>query len=353
MTSNTSRNLRALGIALSSSLAMVATTTAEASEPNIKPFGFTQFTGTFGSKTVQKNYNFDRVRFGVKGSIDENISYFLQLELNNPTTTPNSNTSGNLIQDAKISYTFLPELKLSVGQFKAPFSMEYNTAASNLDVINYGMVGNVIPNRGIGLMVSGKNIAGTGLGYDMGMFNAGARGDTVAYTSSKLGKDELFSGRITLDTLNDMVHVEAGQMLETNSANTAAKGNYAAIYAAAHLDFDVASVKAEWMQGKQFSRKTTVYYTQLLLPLSEQIDFVTKWEQTFYKDAPAVKNLKANNAIFGFNAAIYPENPARARMQFNYVIATKDANQLNGSTLAGFKKGYADRQAKLLLQVGF
>jgi hypothetical protein len=348
MTSSKRPIIKTLSAILLATLWTHSAIAAESNGPSIKPFGFAQFTGTFGSGDKNKSYDFDRVRLGVKGEIDEKIDYVLLLELMKMNAAKKANTTVGGIQDAKMSYTFSPEFKLTAGQFKTPFSMEFNTAATKLDVINFGMAGNVMLNRAIGFMASGRNITGSGLSYDLGMFNAGSRGAATAYNTGTLGKDDLFSGRILFDGMNKMLHVEVGQANETvKGADT-----YAATYAGTRIDLEVAKVSAEWLRGKQGTRTTKVYYGQLLVPVTNQIEAVAKWEKTAYADGAT--KLNATNLIVGFNAAIYPNDPKRARLQFNFISTGKDSKSIGvpGSPV-GFKKGYTDNQAKLLLQTAF
>ena len=92
-----------------------------------------------------------------------------------------------------------------------------------------------------------------------------------------------------------------------------------------------------------------VVYGQLLATALQHYELVAKWEQTRLTDTGV--RLTADNLIFGINAALYPDRPKRARLQLNYIVASKDATSLG--TAVGFKKGIKDNQFKLLIQAGF
>jgi len=318
---------------------------AKATWPNIKPFGYIQYTGRSGPATTAHQFSFDRVRLGVKGGIDERIGYRVMLELLKLNQPAKSNTTVEGLLDAVLSYTAMPELKISAGQFKTPFSMAYNTSAAKLDVIGFGMATNVALDRGLGVMLSGRNVAHFGLGYDVGIFNAGTRADGTAYTAGTLGRDDMFAGRLLFDSSGRSIHLEAGAAHATVTGGSA----YTAAYGGLRLHYRPVQVKAEYLRGRQGTRTTTVYYGQLLATVLEHYELVGKWEQTRLKDMGT--GLIASNLTLGLNAALYPEKPQRARLQLNYVIASGDAKSLG--TLVGFRKGIKDNQVALMLQAGF
>ncbi len=313
--------------------------------PDIKPFGYVQYTGRSGTGATARQFGFDRVRLGVKGGIAAHIGYRVMLELLKLNQPAKSDTTVEGLLDAELTYTLMPQLKISAGQFKTPFSMDYTTSASKLDVIGFGMATNVSLDRGLGAMLSGRNVAVHGLGYDVGIFNAGTRADGTSYTAGTLGRDDTYIGRLLFDGMRGGVHMEAG------GAYSGVKGGsaYRAGYAGLRLRYAPAEVKAEYLQGRQGSRRTTVIYGQILVSFLEHYEAVGKWERTRYTNAAT--RLTADNLILGINAALFPDKPKRARLQLDYVIATQDASLLG--TQVGFKKGVKDNQVALLLQAGF
>jgi Phosphate-selective porin O and P len=313
--------------------------------PNVKPFGYIQYTGHSGAGSTAHRFGFDRVRLGVKGDVAPRIGYRAMIELLKLNQPAKADTTVEGLLDAELSFTLLPQLKISAGQFKTPFSMDYSTPASKLDVIGFGMATNVSLDRGLGMMLSGRDVALRGLGYDVGVFNAGTRADATAYTAGTLGRDDTVVGRLLYDGMHGAVHVEAG------GAHSGVKNGsaYRAAYAGLRLRYAPLEVKAEYLQGKQGLRRTTVVYGQLLAGFLGNYEAVGKWERTRYTNAAT--KLTADNLTLGINAALYPDKPKRVRLQLDYVIAYRDARSLG--TQVGFKKGVRDNQVALLLQAGF
>lgn len=109
------------------------------------------------------NYNsfsFQRARLGVTGNIPYDVSYYVMAEFSDF-------KGGPYLLDAFVTYNRLgPWAKFSLGQFKAPVSLELQNACHKLHTINRSLVVQqlVAPWRDMGLMVSGgitlKNYAG-------------------------------------------------------------------------------------------------------------------------------------------------------------------------------------------------
>jgi len=267
------------------------------------------------------------------------------LEMLKLNSTVKGDTTVSGLLDAVFSYELMPALKISAGQFKTPFSMAYNTSRVRLDTIGFGMAANVSLGRSVGLMVSGRHVADSGLGYDVGVFKADTRATGTSFTTSTRAHDDMVSGRVLFDGFNKALHLEAG------SARAGVTGGspYVAGYAALRLRYKPLEMKAEYLQGMQGARETAVIYGQLLVTVLKHYELVGKWERTRFSNTGVA--LTADNLTFGLNAALYPETPRKARLQLNYVLASRDAARLG--SLVGFKKGHTDNQVRLLLQAGF
>jgi len=127
--------------------------------------GYTQAGYTHGDKR-KEGFRIRRARFKLKGDILKNIHYKLQIDA---VLTP-------VLLDAQIEISFIPHTKLTVGQFKIPFSLENLTSSSDLDTINRSqMVEKLCPGRDIG--AKGRDIGVTINGefsrikYILGIFN--------------------------------------------------------------------------------------------------------------------------------------------------------------------------------------
>ncbi len=104
-----------------------------------------------GNAIKPSTFAFRRARIGIVGSIPYDISYYVMAELS-PTV------GGPMLLDAFVTYSpFGKYFKVSMGQFKTPFSLEVNTACYALNTIRRSTVVDQMasPFRELGIMVLG------------------------------------------------------------------------------------------------------------------------------------------------------------------------------------------------------
>jgi len=104
-----------------------------------------------GNAIKPSTFAFRRARIGIVGSIPYDISYYVMAELS-PTV------GGPMLLDAFITYApFGKYFKVSMGQFKTPFSLEVNTPCHALNTIRRSTVVDQMasPFRELGIMVLG------------------------------------------------------------------------------------------------------------------------------------------------------------------------------------------------------
>ena len=126
----------------------------------------------------KNEFRIRRARVGLKGEILKRINYILQIDA----------VKSPVLLDAKVEISFLPQAKLTFGQFKVPFGLESLTSSSALDTINRSQtVENLCPSRDIGgqgrdigLALSGKF---SRIEYNLGVFNG--EGSNRADTNEK------------------------------------------------------------------------------------------------------------------------------------------------------------------------
>jgi phosphate-selective porin OprO/OprP len=99
-----------------------------------------------------------RARPDVKGAITERLEYRLQVDF--------AGTAAKLL-DATAAYTFDAALKITIGQFKIPFSMENLASSSKIDAIDRSQVVEALAARG-------KDVIGNQNGRDIGVQASGA-----------------------------------------------------------------------------------------------------------------------------------------------------------------------------------
>jgi len=127
--------------------------------------GYTKAGYTYGDNR-KEGFRIKQARVKLKGDILKNINYKLQIDA---VLTP-------ILLDAQIEISLVHHTKLTVGQFKVPFSLENLTSSSDLDTINRSQtVEKLCPGRDIG--AKGRDIGVTISGefsrikYILGVFN--------------------------------------------------------------------------------------------------------------------------------------------------------------------------------------
>jgi len=127
--------------------------------------GYTQVNYEYQEKGLD-GFRIRRARLGLSGDVFNNIRYKLQVNVD----------KSPALLDGLIEISFIPQVKLTLGQYKVPFSLENLTSSSALDTINRSQtVENLCPGRDIG--ASGRDIGITlngqfsWLDYSLGVFN--------------------------------------------------------------------------------------------------------------------------------------------------------------------------------------
>ncbi len=169
-----------------------------------------------GESLDESTFTFNRARLGVLGSIPYDIKYYFFTEI-----SPFKSPSGAVeILDAFVTYDrFGVYAKLSMGQFKAPISLEQNTSCSGLYTVNRSTVVAQLagPQRDLGLMVTGGNDT-TLVKYALAYMNGAGKG----IVDDNMGKDIL--GRLVFQPLDEKMlavggSFRTGKRIPTDLAN--------------------------------------------------------------------------------------------------------------------------------------
>jgi phosphate-selective porin OprO/OprP len=104
------------------------------------------------------------------------------------------------LQDAYAGWRQYPLAKVAVGKMKEPLGLERLASGSDLPFVERGITNNLVPNRDIGLQVSGELLNGK-LSYQTGVFDGDPDGEKVAALDSRDDKD--FAGRIIMQPFLD------------------------------------------------------------------------------------------------------------------------------------------------------
>jgi phosphate-selective porin OprO/OprP len=129
----------------------------------------TRFISTAGTKNT---YELRRARVQVAGNLADDISYKIQADF----------VRSPVLLDARVDFTHFQWARLTIGQFKIPFSQENLTSSKDLLTMDRSLVVNtLIPGRDnssngrdIGFQVEGNIVRGDGrplFDYSVGMFN--------------------------------------------------------------------------------------------------------------------------------------------------------------------------------------
>ena len=167
--------------------------------PAIKIFGYIQpeYQHTF-SDPNEGTFAFRRARFGVRGRVLEDFTYYFMIE-----ASPFIGGTGSpFLMDAFVTWDRFEMAKISVGSYKQPFGLEvYETACSQLITIDRAIVSDqvVVPQRDYGLMLLGGG-PNSRLNYAVAVMN----GSGLNIKDENNKKD--FVGRVTYQ-LFDFLHL--------------------------------------------------------------------------------------------------------------------------------------------------
>jgi len=141
-------------------------------------FGFDDDDGTFNDKFLLR-----RVRPIIEGTLYKNYGFRI---------TPDFGNGSAVVQDAYVEANFLPEVKLRAGKFKGPVGLERLQSATDIRFVERGFPTNLVPNRDVGLQVSG-DLFGNTLAYAVGVFNGASDGGS---NDEDISDSKDFEGRV-------------------------------------------------------------------------------------------------------------------------------------------------------------
>ncbi len=346
---------------------LLVTTTASAgdSKPYSKHkfFGFSQIglqAGDGAKKSDDADFKMDadRIRLGWK--------YFSgplagKVFLDFAKTGDSGAGMPNMIKDAFIAYKFNNSAVVKAGMIKTPVGMGFTIPGWNLDVIKRGFDKKLAFERASGIMLSGRDIGGSGkvnglemgherpwngFGYDIMV--SGQTGRSGAVTNAKAGDDNAYMGRVMYDK-GQMIHVEAGYGVSKSAGGIAGfkkkdgekiggvgTEDYKLLNVGVDSHFEGANFKAEYYDAQNI--RGTDGWDMNTLALSGTY-YVTDTVELAIKDIRGTetrggKDADAANTYLGVNYYINPKNNKmdrknrrsrnQHRVQLNYVVADVD-----------------------------
>ncbi len=135
----------------------------------LKIRGYTQTDGRFffyDKKDLGVNDTFSvrRARLIFEGSVGKNFDFYIM---------PDFGSGASTLVDAYSEIKFSPSLKFKAGKFKVPFGLERLQSDSANNFTETGLPSNLVPNREIGLQLSG-DLLKESINYNFGIFNGSA-----------------------------------------------------------------------------------------------------------------------------------------------------------------------------------
>jgi len=125
-------------------------------------YGQVRYMSTAGTKN---SLDLRRARLQIGGNLAEDISYKVQADF----------VRSPVLLDARVDFTHFNRARLTIGQFKVPFSQENLTSSSALLSVDRSLVVNTFsPGRDIGVQLEGNIVRGDGrplFDYSVGLFN--------------------------------------------------------------------------------------------------------------------------------------------------------------------------------------
>lgn len=304
-------------------------------------FGFAQFTGeNFENVSEGFDLDYDRVRIGGKASAGAAFAGF-QLDFNaEPTRDRPTGTLANVVQDLFVGWHFTETTSLKAGQFKTPIGMDFNIPGRSLDITKRGFETALVLQRDLGLMLSGRKLAGA-FGYDIGVFNPAGRSGAVFGADGdpfdQEGEDYAVAGRLLYDP-SEALHFEASYGHSQDAGGSDASDDYQVFDLAGRYRKGPYTLKFEYINGSNVrgvsGRDQRVYYVHggwFVLPKLEAV--VRHYDGE--TNAPA-GNTELRNTYYGVNLFLGPPKDAtNVRLQINYLDASGDVNSFTG--VGGFR----------------
>ncbi|VAX30787.1 hypothetical protein MNBD_NITROSPIRAE02-299 [hydrothermal vent metagenome] len=328
---------------------------ASAADLQAKWFGYSQITVSGGDGVEDgasdPRIGADRVRIGYKAKLGNAFSK-LQVDFNKAGVKDHSNTNilPNIIKDAEVGYKFDNTASVKVGMFKTPVGMDFNTSGKKLDITKRGMEKALVLERSLGIMVSGRKIAG-GFGYDIGYFNPTTRSKAVS--GGVTGDDKAYAVRGMYD-MGNVLHAEVSYGKSEKAGGylpgDVATEDYTVLGVAASYKIQGATLKAEYIDAKNVKgvdgQDQTVWYLHAGYEVTPMYEAVVRYYQGDSDDSTGI-STSLSNTFIGLNVYLNPAKKYNSRIQLNYVLASGDTD-----TWAGLG-GYTDDAILAQYQVAF
>ena len=289
--------------------------------------GYVQFRYTyFTEENRYSTFDIRRARLSLQGNIlDPKIGYKLQVDF-----------AGNpKILDATAAYTAHPYFKITIGEFKIPFSNENLTSSAQLISINRSQVVEALVarsrdvigqqnGRDIGAQVSGVvkgNKEFALIDYSFGIFN-GAGINTLA--DNNQAKD--FSGRVVLQPIKGLTFGSSYYngtgtwgVIDTSGVSIIANRNRDRIGGEVSFVRPRYALSGEYIRGEDDTTQKEGFFVQLSgYAIQDRLQLLVKYD--WYDPNADIPENALTHYIFGINYYLNKN----ARIQAHYQAAQEE-----------------------------
>jgi hypothetical protein len=266
-------------------------------------------------------FGFDRVRIRLAGKLNEIMKYKLQVDFTKSAKAiGNDGSTPGMINYAELIFNVYKTVNLSVGKFKTPLGMEWNTGPHSLDFVKRGLGQAFVFHFDAGAMLHAANIGKPGFGFAAGIFNFGPNKANDVGDPAQ-GQDYTLVGRISLDP-HKKFHAEVfgGSALtsieEQKNVNLYGAGVKAKLFGKLQLKGELLSRE----DAQNSSSDGTNYYIQAGYQIHPKFEPTVKYENLDVTyDAKDQGNL-----TLGLNIFLNPEVKKQSKIQVNYVSSDLD-----------------------------
>lgn len=287
---------------------------------------------------TENSFSIARIILMANAELTRKLSFFLMLDVG-------TTQASKILHEYYAQYAFLPELKLRVGQFKTPYTMENIISPTLLGNVNIGegtrymagiagdpLYGNYA-GRDLGVMLTGDAIKARDdhryLNYSVGVFNGAGintrdnnrHKDVVAMLNVLPTKDITLSASMILGKGNarDVDQFDAVEQGKDYTRNRWSVG--------AEVNWSPLKLRTEYMGGKNGSIGNRAFYAELWCRLFRGLDVVLNYDHLNKNTSLSKEEREAlhswsstNNYLVGLQYWFYK----KCRLSTQYVYSDRN-----------------------------
>lgn len=303
-------------------------------------FGYaqTQFDMTKTGPETKNSFSMTRIILMANAELTRKLSFFLMIDAA-------STQAAKHLHEYYAQYAFMPELKVRVGQFKTPYTLENIISPTLLGNVNInegtrymsGIAGDPLygnyAGRDLGAMITGDAIKARDghyyLNYSVGVFNGAGMNlrdnnkhkDVAAMLNVLPTKDITLSGSFIVGKGNALVSdmfgtIAQGENYTRNRWSVGAEVNWRPL-----------KLRTEYMGGKNGPVKNRAFYAELWCRLYRGLDLVLDYDYldkntALSKEARDAFPLwtRTNNYLVGLQYWVYK----KCRISTQYVFSDRN-----------------------------